>query len=352
MSSGGRHRGGRAGARGAAAAAARRGPAGLHRRPGGLRQDHPRRRGRRGDRLPGCCTWTTTTRAGGGLGRRRRPGSATRSWHRSPAGVPGSTGASTGSGTSSPSCTRSSRRTLLVLEGVGSGSLELADVPRHPGLGDRRADLRLARGLERDGEAARDGLAAVDGRRAGALHRPRHRGGRRPARGRVRATAALAPARRRSVRRAAPGPAGPPAWPGRRRSPGCPSPGRCCRRRGRGSPTARRAAGDRDHLGPLEVAPLVAVDHDQSLLASATTRERTSANQRREGHQAEPDRVPRWKSVNVSWISGVKATQAPTHTISRPPPRAAPARRTPSGRQVCGRDTRVARVRVGRHGCR
>ena len=44
---------------------------------------------------------------------------------------------------------------LLVLEGVGSGSLELAEYRATLVWVSAEADLRLSRGLERDGEAAR-----------------------------------------------------------------------------------------------------------------------------------------------------------------------------------------------------
>ncbi len=130
---------------------------------------------------------------------------------------------------------RAARRRAVGPAGPRGRRLRLArarGVPRHPGLGHRRRRpaARARAGPRRRGRPRP--LAAVDGRRAGALHRARHRRGRRPAGRRVSGALLVA----------APAPGAARAGTGRRPSSGCPSPGRCRRRRGPGSPTVRRAA--------------------------------------------------------------------------------------------------------------
>src|SRR4051794_15981779 len=71
--------------------------------------------------------------------------------------------------------------------------------------------------------------------------------------------------------------------------------------------------------------------------ASATTRERTRANQSEKANRPSAITVPRWKPVNFAWVSASKPTHASAHTTSRPAPRTVPAIRTPNGRHVCGK---------------
>ena len=163
------------------AAAARRGPAGL------------RRRSRRAPARPPWPAAVAERRAGArvrahgrplrGLGRARRragPAPRRRSSRRWPPGRPGSTGATTGTRGEFAELHAVEPSDLLVLEGVGSGSRELAAYLRHrAGLG-RRADadlrLRARAGARRRGRSRRTGCGGwTTSRRTSPRTAPRER---------------------------------------------------------------------------------------------------------------------------------------------------------------------------------
>ena len=110
---------------------------------------------------------------------------------------------------------------------------------------------------------------------------------------------------------------------------------------------------DRDHLGPLEVAAAVAVDHDQPLGLG----DHPGADQREQRGQnaSSPSAitVPRWNGVIASRVSASKVTQseqrhhdqhAADDGAGDPRPERAPGVRQRDGGGVA--------VRAGRHGCR
>ena len=146
--------------------------AGLHRRPGRVREDDPGRTRSRSARRGS--TWTTSTRAGRGLGstRRRLDGLL------APlaAGVPGfyrrydwEAGEFAELHVVEPVRCWSSR-------GSAPGRPARGDL-RHPGVGQAPYDVRMTRGLARDGDASRR-TGSSGWRTRGAVRRGRHpRGG-------------------------------------------------------------------------------------------------------------------------------------------------------------------------------
>ena len=236
-------------------------------------------------------------------------------------------------------------RPLLVLEGVGSGSRAVADLvtvlvwveaPRAYRMGARP-------------RARRRGLRALLGRRGPSPSRStspaRHPRARRTWSSRPRRDlGGLLLGERRAAR-------GPPAA----RSPSepwmpiaatvVPS---ARSRVTQGAPGGRCTA---TICGPLVLAAAVAVDDDQPLGLGDDPRAHQGEPER-EGEQTEERRRCRaGTGVNVARVSSSKPNQARAQTTSRPPPKTAPAIRTPNGRQVCG-SGRHRRLRAGRHGCR
>ena len=224
---------------------------------------------------------------------------------------------------------------LLVVEGVGCGSLSHA--LWHTVLVWVEADdeLRLARGLARDGEALRPQWEQWMREEVG------HFTANGPAE-----AADLVSTSGQAARSPAHGPGGAPRARCRP-SPGCPSPGRCCRREVQGRHGAPGWAGPPRPVPLVLVAP-VAVDHGRRS-GVATTRDRASANH--VGRQ-QPNKIAarRWKGVTDLGSRRRTRTRA-RRDDQQGTAGHGTAGQAAEGRQVCG-DHRAPGCRVGRHGCR